>query len=389
LVASGACSSSSSNPGKAPSGSDSGATVTAEGGAGDAGLGDENTATPGTEFDAALAGGQVVPAVSTTAKGTAKFVLAADGQTLTYDITQNVAGATSVNLHIGAIGENGAVSHQLTPVSGHMTGSVSLTPAEQSAVAVDQLYVDVPSGAHPGGEIRGQAVPPGAQIYVAVGSGTQEVPGVQTAYNAHAAFVLSPDQGNLLYHVVTDAVPTDVRLHRAIASMNGPVAFPLTPIGQTLDGTIQIGASDPGDLQNGRFYLNIVTAANPAGELRGQVLAPGEVLFAGPLAGANEVPPVMSTATGGSQFILSADQTKLHYEAVVSGVIPTAAEIDSAPLGQNGPTLYTLTLDQQGALGQASVAAGDVPKLFGGLAYVNVRTESYVNGELRAQLVQP
>jgi hypothetical protein len=147
--------------------------------------------------------------------------------------------------------------------------------------------------------------------------------------------------------------------------------------------------SDPDDLQHARFYLNVVTAANQAGELRGQLLAPGETLFMGVLSGMNEVPPVPSQATGGAQFILSPDQMTLRYEADVNGIIPTSAEIDNAPRGQNGPMLYQLTLAQQNVLGQVSMTSGNLPKLTGGNVYINVRTASYSSGELRTQLVRP
>jgi hypothetical protein len=180
-----------------------------------------------------------------------------------------------------------------------------------------------------------------------------------------------------------------VRLHRAIAAMNGPVAYPLTPIGQTVDGALTLGASDPDDLAHGRLYLNVVTAANAAGELRGQLITPGETLFSGALSGLYEVPPVPSQANGGAQFILSADRTQLQYEAIVTGVIPTAAEIDNAASGMNGPLMHQLTLAQQGILGQMSMINNDVQKFISNDVYINVRTASYTSGELRAQLLRP
>jgi hypothetical protein len=398
LVALGACSSSPTSPNASPStrGNDASATTPvvdsgvasgddgSTGGSGD----DGNTSTP---YSATLTGGQVAPAaVITNAMGAAKLALQMDNVTFDYDITQNVAGATAVNMHIGAPGENGGTTRQLTPVSGHMTGSIMLSTDEQNALAISQLYLDIASRSHPTGEIRGQITFPGSTIYVAKASGTQEVPRVMSSYNAHASFILSSDQTSLIYHVVTTAVPTDIRLHRAIASINGPVAYPLGPIGQTTDGMLQLTAmGDPDDMQHGRFYVNVVTAANQAGELRGQLLAPGETLFSGVLSGMNEVPPVPSQATGGAQFILSPDQMQLRYEADVNGIIPTAAEMDNAPRGQNGPMLYQLTLAQQGVLGQMSMASGDLTKLTDGNVYINVRTASYALGELRTQLVSP
>jgi hypothetical protein len=394
LVALGACTSSSTTPTQssvsghdASASNDSGGTGD-DGGSGGDSSGDDSSS-PATPYKAKLEGAQVTPtAVLTTAAGTANLGLQPDNVTLTYDITQNVRGATSVNVHIGAPGENGMTTHQLTPISGHMTGSIMLSNDEQNALSIDQIYIDIQSPAYPGGELRGQVIRPGETIFVTSANPRQEVPPTTSAYAAHGSFILSPDMTSLLYHVVTTAVPTDVRLQRGIASTNGPVAYPLTPIAETADGTVQLnGMNDPADLAAGRFYLNVVTAAYQAGELRGQVLTPGQTLYTGVLAGRNEVPPSGSTATGGAQFVLSADRTVLNYEANVSGIIPTAAELDNAATGQTGPMLYTLTLAQQGILGQTMITPGNLAQMVGGDTYINVRTQSYLTGELRAQVV--
>jgi hypothetical protein len=383
----GACSSSKGNGsnGPPPAGDGGGSNA-------DAGLsgGDEastDDASSATQYDAALSAGQVSgTAVSTTATGTAQFFLQADGQTLTYKLTQNVQGAQAVNLHIGAPGENGSVTHQLAPVSSSMTGSITLTTDEQSAIAIDQIYVDVTSSAFPGGEIRGQLTAPGATIFVAVPTGAQEVPAVKTQYRAHASFIMSQDQASIVYHVVTTAIPTNVLLELGVGATNGQVAYPLTPVGQTIDGTLTTGANDPQNLTSSQFYVNIQTAANEAGELRGQIIPIGSTLFTGILSGGSEVPPVVSQATGGVQLVLGPDRQTLGYESVVSGIIPTAMDLDNGGSGQNGPMLYQLTLDQSGAQGQVTISSSAASALRSGATYVNVHTASYAGGELRAQL---
>jgi hypothetical protein len=397
VVALGACSSGSGSHQAQPTrdGPDGAAASRDGGAAGDdssTGGGDDGGASA-TEYDATLVGAQVAPtAVTTSASGTGKFMLQPDMQTLTYDITQNVANAMSVSLHIGAVGEVGDVTHALTPVSGHMTGKVTLTTDEQAAIALDQIYVDVESAANPNGEIRGQLTPPGAEIFVAHPTGQQEVPPVASAYTAHAGFVMTWDPtsstGSLVYHIVTSAVPTNVYLQRSIGATTGPTVYSLQNVSGTMDGTLSLtNQSDHADLEQGRYCVNIATAANGAGELRGQILPPAATLFTGVLSGANEVPPNGSMAGGGAQFVLSADHTQLSYEAVVTGTIPTGAEIDNAPPGMTGPTMYRLTLGGQGALGSLGVTASDVQKLMSNAVYTNVRTAGYVNGELRANLV--
>ncbi len=384
LLAAGACSSNSSgssnqNGNQSDAGSGSGGDASDDGG---------GSGASATNYEAKLSGANVVPAVVTSAAGDAKFALEPDNTTLDYDITQNVAGATSVNLHIGAALESGNVTHQLTPVSQHMKGKVTLTSDEQSAIGVAQVYLDVLSQAHPGGEIRGQLTSPGSSVYVAVPTGGQEVPAVQSTYTAHASFVVSSDGMQALYHVATSAIPTNVLLERAIAPINGQVVYPLTPAGATVDGTLTLQSGDPDDFQAGHFYVNIQTAQNQTGELRGQVIPPGATLYTGLLLGANEVPPVTTQATGGAQFVLMPDQKTLAYEIDVSGILPTSADMDQGLKGKNGPMLYSLTLDMTGAQGSITISPSYMSMLQSGATYVNVHTASYSSGELRAQLLQ-
>jgi hypothetical protein len=387
ILAAGACSSSSSKQNGNANGTTSDAGDASSGSSGDASDDSSGNGPMVTPYEAKLSGANVAPAeVLTIATGDAKLGLESDGQTLDYDITHNVPGATSVNLHIGAPLENGNVAHQLMPVSPHMKGKVTLTSDETTALAADQLYLDILSQAHPGGEIRGQVTTPGATVFVAVPTGFQEVPAIQSTYVGHASFIISPDGTQALYHLVTGATPTNVLLERAIASINGQVVYPLTPTGSTIDGTLTLAAGDQADFQAGHLYVNIQTQQNPTGELRGQIIPPGAALFTGALLGRLEVPPVSTQATGGAQFVLSSDQSTIAYEIDVSGIIPTAADMDQGASGRDGPTLYQLTLDQSGALGSINFAPADIAMLLGGNTYVNVHTASNPNGELRAQL---
>ena len=59
---------------------------------------------------------------------------------------------------------------------------------------------------------------------------------------------------------------------------------------------MRIGAKELVDLLTGYHYVNIHSQANAPGELRGQVGGPA--IFQASLSGANETPPVASTASG-------------------------------------------------------------------------------------------
>jgi hypothetical protein len=387
LVQLGACSS-SQEPSPGARAGDSGQTDDG-GNIGDdsAPNGDDGNAAVG--YGAKLTSAEVVPALQNPSTGTATFMLLDDGVTLTYDVSHDVADATAVNMHLGAAGENGGVVHTLTPVSTHMTGQVTLATGEADALAAGLLYIDVQTASAQGGVVRGQIVTPGASVFVANLTGDQEVPNVATTRTAHAAFILNADKNSARYHFSTDAAATDVRVQKAIGAQVGAVVYPLSPAAQTIDGTLTLNATDADDLDQGRWYVNVVTGLFQAGELRGQIIRPGETLYTGVLAGGNEVPPVITSATGGAQFILAPTRDNLRYEAVVTGIIPTSAEIARAPVGQNATTpLYPLTLVPSGAIGTQPVTSTDAAALDATNIYMNVRTASWASGELRAQLTR-
>jgi hypothetical protein len=70
---------------------------------------------------------------------------------------------------------------------------------------------------------------------------------------------------------VTGAAPTSADVNNAAAGSNGPVVFPLSFISGGLKGTLTVSAIDVTNLTTGNYYVNVMTATNPTGELRGQI----------------------------------------------------------------------------------------------------------------------
>ncbi|HEX5092742.1 MAG TPA: CHRD domain-containing protein [Burkholderiales bacterium] len=107
-----------------------------------------------------LTGAEEVPAVKTEATGSGSFRLAEDGTVAGSVTTKGVAG-TAAHLHLGAKGKNGPVIVPLTKTGD--TYSVpdgrKLTESQQKAFKQGELYVNVHSARHKGGEIRAQIVP--------------------------------------------------------------------------------------------------------------------------------------------------------------------------------------------------------------------------------------
>jgi hypothetical protein len=344
----------------------------------------------GAIYVAALSGAQEVPPVATTATGSATFTLSADRTQLTYSVTHTVTGGTASHIHLAAAGENGNVIYPFTPFGSTMTGTLTITATDADNLEQGKMYVNVHSSTYPGGEIRGQILHPGDSLWVANLTGSQENPAVTSTGTGTAAVILDATNSSLRYHVNTTGLTlTNGHIHKAIATINGGVLHPFSPIAATMDGTITLSGTDAQDLADGRWYVNVHTAANPGGELRGQLMQPGEILYSASLSGANEVPPVTTTATGGSQFILDPAGAGLRYEAVFTGLTATASHIHTGAVGVNGNVLYPLTLTASGAKGTQAITTADLTNLNAGNLYINAHTAANPGGEIRGQIAKP
>lgn len=358
---------------------------------GDSSTGDSSTADAavGTTFKAMLTGSQENPAIVSTATGTATLVLSADRTQVTYTITHTATGGTAAHVHKGAGGENGPVVHPLTPFSASMTGTLPVTAAEATDLEQGLWYVNVHTPANADGEIRGQILPPGSTLWVTKLSGAQENPPVVSAATATAAVILDQAKTSVRYHVTSSIVPTAAHIHKGIGTVNGAVLITFPTPGLAIDGTSAIAAADATDLQEGRLYVNLHTTLNANGELRGQLVKSGEVLYLGRMSGLEEVPPLTTTATGASQFILDPTTGMLRYEAIFTNLTATASHLHEGALGTNGAVAFPLTLAGTGAKGSLTLTPANVTTLNAAGYYINAHTALNPNGEARWQVVRP
>ena len=116
------------------------------------------TMSPSTEQKVALTGDSEVPAVVTSATGTATVDIRPDR---TVKVLVVVAGMTPTASHIheAAAGANGPVIVPFTKTGDNTFASadgVKLTDAQYESYKAGKLYVNVHSAKSPGGEIRGQ-----------------------------------------------------------------------------------------------------------------------------------------------------------------------------------------------------------------------------------------
>jgi CHRD domain-containing protein len=107
-----------------------------------------------------LTGAEEVPPVNTEGKGSGSFRVAEDG-TVSGSVTTEGMQGMMAHIHQGPKGQNGPVIVPLTKNGD--TYSVpegkKLTPAQMDALKAGNLYVNVHSPTHKGGEIRAQLQP--------------------------------------------------------------------------------------------------------------------------------------------------------------------------------------------------------------------------------------
>jgi len=118
-------------------------------------------------FKVSLTGAQQVPPVQTSATGTADLSYDPATRVVTWSVTcSGLSGPpTMAHFHGPApAGKNAPVaiwiSKKGSPVESPIKGEATLTPEQAQQFSAGEWYINVHTKAHPGGEIRGQVVPP-------------------------------------------------------------------------------------------------------------------------------------------------------------------------------------------------------------------------------------
>lgn len=107
-----------------------------------------------------LSGAQEVPPVKVAGSGSGSFRLADDGSITGSVTTKDVAGAAA-HIHVGAKGRNGPVIVPLEKKGDtySVPAGRKLTASQINAWKAGELYVNVHTARHKGGEVRGQIQP--------------------------------------------------------------------------------------------------------------------------------------------------------------------------------------------------------------------------------------
>jgi hypothetical protein len=106
------------------------------------------------------------------------------------------------------------------------------------------------------------------------------------------------------------------------------------------------------------------------------------------LSGGHEVPPTQTSATGSGTVTVHADKT-VKVDLKVSGMQATAAHIHMGAMGANGPVIVPLEKkggDEFVSKEGAKLTDEQYTAYKAGNTYVNVHSDKYKGGEIRAQL---
>lgn len=226
-----------------------------------------------------LSGAQEVPPVVSDAMGYgyALFNTLNNGVTLNV-VTTGVEDATMAHIHTGFAGVSGGVLVPLVQNADDVNqwssgGELVLEDATAMLLLSGGHYVNIHTPANPGGELRGQITASNIEVYGVVATGAQEVPAVTTDAMATGSITLNTTTMAITGTMtMSGLMPSMGHIHVGAVGVNGGVAVPFVNAGNgvwTVNTTLN--ADSMALMQAGGLYTNFHTAANPGGEVRGQI----------------------------------------------------------------------------------------------------------------------
>ncbi len=236
-------------------------------------------------------------------------------------------------------------------------------------------------------------------LFVAKLVGEQEAPPVITDGIGEASFSLNSNHDSLCINVTfkgLTSTPTGAHIHLGPVGGTGSIVIDLTNnmIGNRISAIITPPVLDElliSELLSESLYMNVHTANNPSGEIRGQIELEADWPFLATLDGNQETPPVVTPATGLASFELSRSMVALKIKAIfenLSGPI-TAIHLHTGPVGTGGPVVMDLMSGLTGNKLDIVVAPDSfLLDLMHGNIYINVHTGANPNGEIRGQILR-
>jgi len=368
------------------------------------------------KLDMAQAGNINPP--DTTPAGVGSFNLSQDNTKLEVNVLANelTGSITNAHLHYGAPGVSGPPIVPLSQfrVGNSYKGVYDLTTLGSPSAFLDSLrqgkvYVNVHTSKHPGGEIRGQLWLNRTLSFDTWMSPAQETGTIDPATSANAMglcnFAVNSMIDSLWVNMQADSLSgtiTGAHFHSGKAGESGSVVASLTGF---ISGNVISGVLTPADFTgsldfdsfvtkaiSGDIYVNMHTALNQAGEVRGQpaTLTRKGVVFS--LCTAQETGTVSGAADAqGSGFVtLDRNHSNLHYGMAVSNLSSAvlADHFHEGLPGVSAPPIFTLPTDSviMGFWNDAAFTSVIADKFESGAIYANFHTANNTGGEIRGQV---
>jgi hypothetical protein len=226
--------------------------------------------------------------VAGTASGQGTLIANLGTGALSGAITFSGLSSNATAAHIHRSSDN-AVVVTLEGGTGAQAGTFTipaaafLNSAQLKVLANDGLYFAVHSQNFqpPASELIGNIVYPVTTIPTVSLSGQQEVPPVTTIGSGTGNLTVNLGTGKISGSVAfsTPSIASNAHIHQGFAGENGTVLIPLSGTTGVTSGTWTVpadtflDAEGLGALISDRLYLNIHTASNANGEIRGQIVS--------------------------------------------------------------------------------------------------------------------
>lgn len=248
-----------------------------------------------------------------------------------------------------------------------------------------------------------------AQTYGVVMTGPQERPTPTTSPGwGNATVTFDSTRSNINVAITIKGLtgpPTGAHIHKKNpGSDTGNIIIGFTPAatftGGKLTGTFPVDAATAADLtvNPGNYYMNVHTAANPGGEIRGDLtpLSGQYLTYANELRGTNETPPTGSSAVGAFFITIDTINKTLTWDVTTNVANPTLAHIHPGGAGVAGSPLITFASNASAFTNGRTSGTVSISTLsdanFNALTttpqnfYVNVHSTTNGGGEIRGQL---
>lgn len=271
---------------------------------------------PTQKFVATLSGAEQVPSVSSSATGTGTVVLNAAETQITVNMSFSglTSNATGAHIHgAGVPGTNAGVLFDFSGVTPTATSGTipqqtfAISPSQVADLKAGLYYFNIHTANFGGGEIRGQVLLAPSRKFVTSLTGGAQHPPVVTPGSGSGSVVLNSSEDQF----TVNASFMNLTSNTGAAHIHGPASaaadagvlfnfdgVQIATTGIVADQTFALTPSQAADLKAGLYYINVHTATNGGGEVRGQLATAAPVLTVTRGGSGSGSAPVTSSVPG-------------------------------------------------------------------------------------------